>query len=90
MAIAMLSFYVFINLILGLFSIIIAHVSFNIAFVAVVVRTRLAGFDMDLEKAAMDLGATPFKTLRYITLPLIMPGVIAGALLAFTISGMIL
>lgn len=86
MAIAMLSLYVFINLTLGLFSIVIAHVSFNIAFVAVVVRTRLAGFDMDLEKAAMDLGATPFKTLRYITLPLIMPGVIAGALLAFTIS----
>ena len=86
MAIAMLSFYVFIKLTLGLVSIIIAHISFNIAFVAVVVRARLAGFDMDLEKAAMDLGATPLKTFRYVTLPLIMPGVIAGALLAFTLS----
>lgn len=86
MAIALLSFYVFIKLTLGLESIIVAHISFNIAFVAVVVRTRLEGFDRDLENAAMDLGATPFKTFRYITLPIIMPGVIAGALLAFTLS----
>ncbi len=86
MAIAMMSFYVFIKLTLGLVSIIIAHISFNIAFVAVVVRARLAGFDTELEKAAMDLGATRLKTYRYVTLPLIMPGIIGGALLAFILS----
>lgn len=85
-AISMLSFYVLIQLTLGLVSIIIAQVSFNIAFVAVVVRARLIGFDWDLEHAAMDLGATPFQTFRSVTLPLIMPGVIAGGLLAFTLS----
>ncbi len=86
MAIAMLSFFVLIKFSLGLTSIIIAHISFDISFVAVVVRARLMGFNLDLENAALDLGATPFKTFRYITLPLIMPGIIAGALIAFTLS----
>lgn len=86
MAIALLSFFVLVQVTLGLYSIILAHVTFNIAFVAVVVRARLADFDRTLEDAAMDLGATPAQTFRLITLPLIMPGVIAGALMAFTLS----
>ncbi len=86
MAIALLSFFVLVNATLGLYSIILAHVTFNIAFVAVVVRARLADFDRNLEYAAMDLGATPVQTFRLITLPLIMPGVVAGALMAFTLS----
>jgi spermidine/putrescine transport system permease protein len=66
--------------------IIIAHVAFNISFVAVVVRARLADFDMTLEEAAKDLGANEWQTFRRITLPLIMPGILGGALLAFTLS----
>lgn len=71
---------------LGFGTIIISHVAFNISFVAIVVRARLAGMDPALEQAAQDLGANPWQTFRRITLPLIMPGVIAGALLAFTLS----
>jgi spermidine/putrescine transport system permease protein len=70
----------------SLTTVIIAHVAFNISFVAVVVRASLRGFDRRLEEAAQDLGATPWQTFRRITLPLIMPGIIGGALLAFTIS----
>ena len=66
--------------------IVIAHVAFNISFVAVVVRARLADFDRNLEEAAQDLYANGWQTFRRITLPLIMPGVIGGALLAFTLS----
>lgn len=66
--------------------IIIAHVAFNISFVAVVVRARVADFDITLEEAARDLGANEWQTFRRITLPLIMPGILGGALLAFTLS----
>jgi spermidine/putrescine transport system permease protein len=66
--------------------IIIAHVAFNISFVTVVVRARLADFDMTLEEAAQDLYANEWQTFRRVTLPLIMPGIIGGALLAFTLS----
>jgi spermidine/putrescine transport system permease protein len=66
--------------------IIIAHVAFNISFVVVVVRARVAGFDITLEEAAKDLGANEWQTFRRITLPLIMPGILGGALLAFTLS----
>lgn len=71
---------------LGLPTIIIAHVSFNISFVAIVVRARLADFDRTLEEAAQDLGADEWQTFRRVTLPLIMPGILGGALLAFTLS----
>ena len=64
----------------------IAHVMFCISFVVIVVRSRLIGFDRSLEEAAQDLGASPFTTFRQVTLPLILPGVIAGALLAFALS----
>ncbi len=66
--------------------IIIAHVAFNIAFVAIVVRARLNNFDRTLEEAARDLFANEWQTFRRVTLPLIMPGIIGGALLAFTLS----
>lgn len=71
---------------LGLGTIILAHVAFNISYVAVVVRARLADFDKSLEEAARDLYANEWNTFRYVTLPLIMPGILGGALLAFTIS----
>ena len=64
----------------------IAHIAFSFPFVAVVVRARLADFDRTLEQAAQDLGANEWQTFRHITLPLLMPGIIAGALLAFTLS----
>lgn len=70
----------------SLTTVIIAHVAFNISFVAVVVRASLKGFDRRLEEAAQDLGANSWQTLRRITLPLILPGIVGGALLAFTIS----
>jgi spermidine/putrescine transport system permease protein len=70
----------------GLLTIIIAHVMFNIAYVAVTVRARLIGFDLALEEAAQDLGANSWTTFRRVTLPIIFPGVIAGALLAFALS----
>jgi spermidine/putrescine transport system permease protein len=71
---------------LGLGTITIAHVAFNISFVAVVVLARLHGIGLDLEEAAMDLGADPLTTFFRVTLPQILPGVVAGALLAFTMS----
>ncbi len=71
---------------LGLTTIVLAHVAFSISFVTVVVRARLAGMDAHLEEAAMTLGAGPWRSFRRVTLPLIMPGVVAGALLAFTLS----
>jgi spermidine/putrescine transport system permease protein len=71
---------------LGLLTVVIAHVTFCIGFVAIIVRARLAGMDESIFEAARDLGATPWRTFRLITLPLIMPGVIAGALMSFTLS----
>ncbi len=71
---------------LGLGTVILAHVAFNVSFVAVTVRARLADFDNSLEEAARDLYANEWQTFRYVTLPLIMPGILAGALLAFTLS----
>lgn len=64
----------------------ISHVAFNISFVAVVVAARLANFDRTLEEAAKDLYANEWQTFRRVTLPLIMPGILGGALLAFTLS----
>jgi spermidine/putrescine transport system permease protein len=70
----------------GLITVTMTHIAFNIAFVAVVVRTSLKNLDRSLEEAAQDLGANEWMTLRRITLPMIMPGIVAGALLAFTLS----
>ena len=70
----------------GFLTIAIAHTTFSIAFVAIVVQARLADFDRSLEEAAMDLGATPWVTFLTVTLPLIAPAVASGWLLAFTLS----
>jgi spermidine/putrescine transport system permease protein len=86
MAVMLLLFFVMAHMQLGLYTIIIAHVAFNISFVAVVVRARLAFFDIGLEEAAQDLYANEWQTFRRVTLPLIMPGILGGALLAFTLS----
>jgi spermidine/putrescine transport system permease protein len=71
---------------LGFETILIAHVMFCVSFVVVTVRSRLIGFDRSLEEAAQDLGANGFQTFIRVTLPLIAPGVLAGALLAFALS----
>ncbi|MET0682076.1 MAG: ABC transporter permease [Casimicrobiaceae bacterium] len=86
MGVSLLIFFVLLNFTLGLVSVALAHIAFCIGFVAIVVRSRLAGMDESLTEAARDCGATPFEAFRYVTLPLIMPGVIAGALMAFTLS----
>ncbi len=86
LAIALLSFFSSLKVTLGLHSIILAHVVFNIAFVCAVVRTRLKHFDYSIIEASVDLGASQAGTLWRITLPVIFPGVLAGALLAFTLS----
>jgi spermidine/putrescine transport system permease protein len=86
MGVSLLIFFVLLNFTLGLASVALAHIAFCIGFVAIVVRARLAGMDETLTEAAHDCGASPWNAFRYITLPLIMPGVIAGALMAFTLS----
>ncbi|MDQ2963670.1 MAG: ABC transporter permease [Pseudomonadota bacterium] len=86
MGVSLLIFFVLLNFTLGLISVALAHIAFCIGFVAIVVRARLAGMDEALTEAARDCGASPWNAFRYITLPLIMPGVIAGALMAFTLS----
>jgi spermidine/putrescine transport system permease protein len=70
----------------GFATIVVSHVAFNIAFVSVVVRARIAGMDATLEQAAADLYANRWQAFRYVTLPLIAPGVLGGALLAITLS----
>lgn len=70
----------------GIFTIILAHTTFSMCFVSVVVSSRLANFDRSLEEAALDLGCTPFDSFRLVTLPIIAPAVISGWLLAFTLS----
>lgn len=70
----------------GYWTVALAHATFSMAFVAVIVQSRLIGFDRSLEEAAMDLGATPARTFFAITLPLIAPAIAAGWLLAFTLS----
>jgi spermidine/putrescine transport system permease protein len=76
----------FLNLRLGMHTVILAHVGFSIAYVAVVVMARLRGFDPALEEAALDLGATEWSAFRCVTLPYLMPAVAAAAMLAFTVS----
>jgi spermidine/putrescine transport system permease protein len=83
---SLLGFFITLNLPKGFLTLFIAHVMFSIAYVTVTVRARLVGFDRGLEDAAHDLGATPWVTFWRITLPLIFPAVLAGALLAFALS----
>jgi spermidine/putrescine transport system permease protein len=86
MGASLLSMFLVYGLSLGFTTLLIAHVMFCISFVVVVVRSRLIGFDRSIEDAAADLGATPTETFRYVTLPLLRPGILAAALLAFALS----
>ncbi|MCM8711308.1 ABC transporter permease subunit [Clostridium sp. SYSU_GA19001] len=86
MGISLLMFFSQANIPAGSLTLILAHATFSVSYVVIVVRSRLNGFDPSLEEAAMDLGAGPFQTFYKITLPIIAPGIIAGALLAFTLS----
>jgi spermidine/putrescine transport system permease protein len=83
---ALLSLFLTLGIPRGWTTIFLAHVMFNIAYIAVTVRARMAGFDVTQEEAAQDLGAGPLTTFRLVTLPQIMPGLISGALLAFALS----
>jgi spermidine/putrescine transport system permease protein len=83
---ALLSMFLTYGISLGFQTLLIAHIMFTISFVVVVVRSRLIGFDRSVEDAAADLGATPLETFRYVTLPLLRPGILAAALLAFALS----
>jgi spermidine/putrescine transport system permease protein len=76
----------FLHMRLGMHSVILAHVAFSISYVVIVVMARLRTFDPALEEAAMDLGATEWQAFRRVTVPAILPGVAAAALLAFTVS----
>jgi len=86
MGISLLVFFVMIKSTLGLTTITLSHIAFNIPFVALVVRARLHGYDKAIDEAAMDLGANEITTFWRITLPTIMPGVLSGAMLALTLS----
>ena len=83
---SLLGLFVTINLARGFVTLLLAHVAFSIAYVAVTVRARMTGFDRSLEEAAADLGANAWVIFRKITFPLIMPGILAGALMAFALS----
>jgi spermidine/putrescine transport system permease protein len=83
---AMLSMFLTLNIPRGYWTIVVAHVMFSLAYVAVTVRARVVGVDPSLDEAARDLGAGPLVTFFRVTLPLIMPGVLSGALLAFALS----
>jgi spermidine/putrescine transport system permease protein len=86
LAVALLSFYTLLGFTLGLWSIIISHAVFNIAFVVAVVRTRFRNFDRSIIEASIDLGASEWRTFFKVILPVIAPGVIAAALISFTLS----
>jgi spermidine/putrescine transport system permease protein len=83
---SLLSLFLTLGFATGFATIVIAHIMFNISFVVVTVRSRLIGFDRNLEEAAQDLGANGLQTFMRVTLPLIAPGVLAAALLAFALS----
>jgi spermidine/putrescine transport system permease protein len=83
---SLLGLFITVNLARGFVTLLLAHVAFSIAYVAVTVRARMSGFDRSLEEAAADLGANSWVIFRKITFPLIMPGILAGALMAFALS----
>lgn len=86
LGVAMLAFFSMVNIPLGLTTITVSHIAFTIPFVAVVIRARMAGFDKSFEEASYDLGASQWETFWNVTFPYLRPGVVAGALLAFTLS----
>jgi spermidine/putrescine transport system permease protein len=86
LGLALLVWFVVLRITLGTFSIVLAHITFSVSYVIITVKARLQGFDESLEEAARDLGAGPWRTFWKVTLPLIFPGVLSGALMAFTLS----
>ncbi len=86
LAVAMVAFFSTVDMPLGLTTITVSHIAFSIPFVAVVIRARMAGFDRSLEEASADLGANQWQTFWNVTFPYMKPGLVAGALLAFTLS----
>ena len=83
---SLLLLFVAVGLDRGFFTVTLAHITFTMCFVAVVVQSRLMTFDRSLEEAAMDLGATPVRTFFSVTLPVILPAIVSGWMLAFTLS----
>jgi len=83
---SLLTLFVALRLPLGELTLVLAHVMFNVSYVVVTMKARLAGFDMRLEEAAADLGATPWQSFWRVTFPLILPGIAASAILAFGLS----
>ena len=83
---SLLLLFVAVGLDRGFVTVTLAHITFTMCFVAVVVQSRLMTFDRSLEEAAMDLGATPVKTFFQVTLPVILPAIVSGWMLAFTLS----
>ncbi|MEK6577919.1 MAG: ABC transporter permease [Bdellovibrionota bacterium] len=86
MGLSLLIWFVMLRITLGTFSIVLAHITFSISYVLITVRSRLKDFDESLEEAARDLGASPWQTFWKVTLPLIFPSILSGALMAFTLS----
>jgi len=86
MAVAMVTFFWAIGIELSLSTVMVSHIAFTIPFVAVVVRARMAGFDVSLEEASRDLGADEWQTFWHVTFPYMIPGLVAGALMAFVLS----
>jgi len=85
-ALSLLMLFVFMKIRLNMGTIIIGHTVYSISLVIIIVRARLHGFNQALEEVSLDLGATPVQTFRYVTLPLIMPGIVSAALLCFVLS----
>jgi spermidine/putrescine transport system permease protein len=83
---ALLAFFLTLNVATGFWTIVIAHVMFNVSYVVITIKARLEGMDLHIEEAARDLGANEWTTFRKVTLPLIAPGVAAAGLLAFALS----
>lgn len=86
LGVAMLAFFTMFKIPLGLFTVTVSHIAFSAPFVAVVIRSRMSGFDPALEEASRDLGASEWQTFWGVTFPYMIPGVVAGALLALTLS----
>lgn len=84
--IASLATFTTLNITLSFWTLVIAHVTFCVPFVIITLRARIAGFDKSIEEAAMDLGANQLHTLKRVTIPMLMPGIISGALLSITLS----
>ncbi|MEO8201193.1 MAG: ABC transporter permease [Gemmatimonadota bacterium] len=83
---SLLALFLQFNVPTGFATIVIAHIMFSVSYVALTVKARIRGFDWTLEEAAMDLGATPFRVVTKVTLPLIAPGIVAASMLSFALS----